>query len=219
MGFKKALTKMGLVEEDAQVTPKAKVTTSVATPVPAQTFSQLSYSGGSAGTYQAPAQIDPAISEMLNKSLQSSKLSGFDYMKFIASVEKSKSSGVSEDARFKMVYSTAQELGISKEGLVESGKHYLGVLTEDENDFNADCATFEKDEVTARETKLSQIETSMTDLSKKLAQLQQDHQTLQQEVAEQKAQLESRKSSFQATLQTFRATIEQNIQKINQYLQ
>jgi hypothetical protein len=214
MKIKSAFTKLGLIEEDVVVTPKSKAAPATA---PAQT-NAAQFTAPSFYQPTAPT-IDPAIGEMLSKSLQASKLSGFDYMKFTSSVEKMKSTGATEDVRFKMAYSTAQELGVDKTNLVESGNHYLSVLKENEGDFGADCAQFEKDEVTARETKLSQIETSITDLAKQLAQAQQDHATLQSELAEKKSVLESRKASFQATLQSFRATIEQNIQKINQYLQ
>jgi len=201
------------VEEDVTPAPKTKAAQPVAP------TSNPGYNPQYSSSYSPTVNVDPAISDMLTKSLQSSKLAGFDYMKFIASVEKSKASGVSEDARFKMVFSTAQELGVDKDQLVQSGQHYLGVLKENEDDFNSDCSKFEKDEVQGREAKLTQIENSITNLSKQLAQLQQDHETLKNELSEEKTRLESRKASFQATLQTFRATIEQNIQKINQYLQ
>lgn len=213
MRIKSALTKMGLVEEDVVVTPKAKVTTTV-TQQPASSFTPApSFNPSPAAT------VDPEFADLLNKSIQASKLAFFDYLKFISVVEKAKSTGVAEDARFKMAFSTAQEMDVDKEKLLKSGDHYLQVLSEDESDFTADCATFEKDEVTARQTQLSAIETSITDLSKKLADLQQQHQTIETELAEKTASLESRKASFQATLQSFRSTIETNIKKINQYLQ
>jgi chromosome segregation ATPase len=195
------------VEEDAVATPKTRTPQA---PVQTQVVQQ---------SYQPTPTVDPAISDMINQSLQASKLDGFDYMKFISSVEKSKASGVPEAARFQMVYSTAQELGVDKAKLLKSGEHYLSVLKEVEDDSMNDCSNYEKTEIKTREAKLSQLESTMTDLSQKLAQAQQDHSGLQQEVADQKARLDSRKGAFQATLQTFRATIEQNIQKINQYLQ
>ncbi len=212
MSLKNGLIKLGLVEEDVKVTPKAK-------PAPQQQVStQAAYTAPSVYDRSAP-QVDPAIQEMLQQSLQTSKLSGFDYLKFMAAVEEMKSTGTPEDARFKMASFTAKQMGVDKGELLKSGNHYLDVLKEDEGDFNASCDDYEKNNITARETKISQLEATMTKLAKQLADAQADHDQLQKELAEQKAILETRKSSFQATLQVFRATIESNIQKINQYLQ
>lgn len=218
MDFKKALNKMGLVEDEVPV----KKTAAQPAPAvaPAQTFTptpsgNISFSPPS---YTPPPTIDPTITEMLAQSLQDNKLAGFDYLKFISAVEESKATGVPEDARFKMTFSTAKQLGVDKTNLLNSGKHYLDVLTQDETDFNADCAQYDKKEVQSRTNKISQLEDTITQLSKQLAQAQQDHVTLAQELQDETARLESRKSAFQVTLQNFRATIESNIQKINQYL-
>lgn len=212
MSFKNALTKMGLVEEDVKVAPKKPVQQ----PAPQQS-TQASYSAPS--SYDRSVSVDPAIQEMLQQSLQSSKLDGFDYLKFMAAVEEMKSTGVQEDARFKMASYTAKQMGVDKDKLLRSGNHYLDVLKEDEGEFNSSCDDYEKNNITARDNKISQLEATMTKLAKQLSDAQADHDQLQKELAEQKAILETRKSSFSATLQNFRATIESNIQKINQYLQ
>lgn len=209
MSFKKALTKMGLVEDEIQVAKKPATPTNAA-PTPTSTRTPV---------YQAIADVDPTINSMLEKSLEAARLTGFDYLKFVSAVEEMKSTGTSEDARFKMAFFTAKQLGVSKADLVKAGNHYLDVLSEDETDFNADCDQYDKKEVQARENKISQLETTITNLAKQLAQAQEDHETLKQEVQDEKTRLESRKASFQSTLQVFRSTIEANIQKINQYLQ
>jgi chromosome segregation ATPase len=162
--------------------------------------------------------IDPSINQMLLQSLEDNKLSGFDYLKFSSSVEETKAFGVPEDARYKMAFSTAKQLGVDKANLLKSGQHYLDVLTQDERDFTQDCNEYDKKEIQAREARVSQIETMITDLAKQLTQLQNDHVTLKSELTEEKARLDSRKASFQVTLQNLRASIESNIQKINQYL-
>lgn len=210
MALKNFLNKMGLVEDEIVVAPKK-----AAQQAPAQQASNFT----PAPVYVPSPSVDPAIQEMLAQSLQENKLSGFDYLKFTSAVEESKSTGVSEDARFKMTFSTAKQLGVDKNNLLKSGAHYLDVLSQDEADFNADCAQYDKKEIQSREAKIAQIESNLTDLSKQLAQAQQDHVTLTQELQSEKERLESRKTAFQVTLQNFRATIESNIQKINQYLQ
>lgn len=215
MAFKKFLTKAGLIEEEVQVSK-----------APAKSSPQAGATGLSVPNPSAPAPqyyghtpaIDPSINEMLLQSLEANKLSGFDYLKFSSSVEETKAFAVPEDARYKMAFSTAKQLGVDKNSLLKSGQHYLDVLTQDEASFSQECGEHEKNEVQAREAKLLKIESTMADLSKQLAQLQNDHVTLRSELQEEKIRLESRKVSFQVTLQNLRASIESNIQKINQYL-
>jgi hypothetical protein len=220
MPIKSFLTKVGLVEEDVQVKAKA------ATPAPAPTVSSgrppaLPVSGStfSSMSFTPAPTIDPAIQEMLSQSLQESKLSGFDYLKFISAVEETRSTGVPEDARFKMTFSTAKQLGVDKNSLLKSGQHYIDVLTQDETDFNADCAQYEKNEVQSRETKLATVQKTISDLNSQLAQLNQDQFTLTQELQQEKLKLESRKAAFRVTVESIRSTIKSNIDKINQYLQ
>jgi hypothetical protein len=210
MALKSFLNKMGLVEDEIVVTkpaaPAAKPTQSYTPSAPQP-------------TYVPTPQVDPAISEMLAQSLQENKLSGFDYLKFSSSVEETKTFGVPEDARYKMAFSTAKQLGVDKNNLLKSGQHYLDVLSQDENDFNADCDQYDKKEIQSRKSKITEISNTIGDLTTKLAQLQQEQTTLAQELQDETARLESRKNAFQVTLQTFRATIQSNIEKINQYLQ
>lgn len=214
INFKNALTKMGLVEEEITVARKPAPTQGTAT-APGVS-APVSYTP--MAQYTPAPTVDPTIQDMLTQSLQDNKLAGFDYLKFAASVEEMKAFGAAEDARYKMAYSTAKQMGVDKNNLLKSGQHYLDVLTQDEADFNQDCNEYDKKEIQSRDAKISQIQTSIADLTKQLTQLQQDGLQLQQESQTEKMRLESRKSAFQMTLQVFRATIESNIQKINQYL-
>jgi hypothetical protein len=212
MSLKNAFVKMGLVEEEVKSTPKTptKTTTPETTTKKAATIPTF--------TPEPEPEVDPEISEMLEKSLQESKLSNFDYLKFISMVEKMKGKVSSEEARFQTAFSAAEELGLTKTNLLKSCDHYIDVLTEDENDFNDNCSDFEKKEVKSRETRLNTSAANIELLTKQLAQAQEEHETLQKEVEEQKEKLEARKQSFQTTLESFRSTIKENVDKINQYL-
>lgn len=218
MALKSFLAKAGLIEEDVPVSkPKqaTQPTPTVQAQSPAPSYQPSSFT---ATSFSAPA-VDPSIQEMLNQSLQDNKLSGFDYLKFISAVDEARATGVPEDARFKMTFLTAKQLGVDKASLLKSGAHYVDVLAQDENDFNADCDQYEKNEIQAREAKISSIETTITELNRQLTQLNQDHMTLSQELQQEKIKLESRKVSFRVTLESLRNSIKSNLDKINQYLQ
>jgi|SRR5581483_515588 len=214
--MKNFLTKLGLVEDDMPVAkakpaaPTATTNVSTGTPIPSSTSFSFSV--------PAPS-IDPALNEMLTKSLEENKLAGFDYLKFISAVQETKSTGLAEEACYKVTFSTAKQLGVDKNSLLKSGQHYIDVLNQDENDFNADCAEYERAQVQAREAKLAKVESTIADLKKQLSQLTEDSATLTQELHAEKAKLDSRKAAFSVTLDTLRNTIKTNIDKIGQYLQ
>lgn len=202
MSFKKAFTKLGLLEEDAvpvakKPQPTAQVATPVATPAPV---------------------VDDAIAKALEQSLQDNKLSGFDYLKFVAATEEMKVYNTPEETRYKMAFSTAKQLGLDVDALLKSGEHYLSVLKQDEAEFKSECAQHEKKEITAKETKLAELEAKITSLTEQANKAKEDHTALTEEVQEKKASLESRRTAFDTTLQSFVDSIEANIAKITKYL-
>lgn len=215
MSFKKAFTKMGLIEEEVVAPTKTR-------PQPTPTFSNsapASFENSHYPTsYVATPKVDDAIAKTLQQSLQESKLSGFDYLKFVASTEEMKIYGTPEDARYKMAFSAAKQLGVDKDSLVKSGQHYLDVLHQDDTDFQTECTQYEKREIQAKEAKVTELEAKLASLSEQLAQAKQERDGLVSEVAEKKASLDSRRASFQTTLQSFVTDIENNLSKINKYL-
>lgn len=212
MSLKNAFVKMGLVEEDVSASKVAPKTATKSTPTAETRRAPVTDS------YKSAPAVDPEISDMLEKSLQDGKLENFDYLKFISMVEKMKGKVSSEEARFQTAFSAAEELGLTKAGLLKSGDHYLDVLTEDEQDFNENCAGFEKKEVKSRENELKTSAANIEELTKQLEQAKDEHETLEKELQEQKDKLDTRKEAFQTTLESFRSTIKENVEKINQYL-
>lgn len=202
MSLKKAFTKLGLLEEDAvpvAKTPQRTQTAQVAAPTPTPV-------------------VDDSIAKALEQSLQDNKLSGFDYLKFVAATEEMKVYNTPEETRYKMAFSTAKQLGLDRDSLIKSGEHYLSVLKQDDVEFKSECAQHEKKEITAKETKLAELETKITSLTEQANKAKEDHAALTEEVQEKKTSLESRRTAFESTLQSFVDTIEANIAKITKYL-
>lgn len=201
MSLKKAFTRLGLLEEDVVPVAKTPQRTQAAQVAPTPT-----------------PVVDDSIAKALEQSLQDNKLSGFDYLKFVAATEEMKAYNTPEDTRFKMAFSTAKQLGLDKDSLIKSGEHYLSVLKQDEAEFKSECTQHEKKEITAKETKLADLEAKIIALTEQANKAKEDHTALTEEVQEKKASLESRRTAFESTLQSFVDAIEANIAKINKYL-
>lgn len=204
MSFKKAFTKLGLLEEEAvPVAKRAQPTQATQMTAPTATME--------------PA-VDEETAKALEQYLQDNKLAGFDYLKFVAAVDEMKAYNTPEETRFKMAFSTAKQLGLDKDSLMKSGQHYLDVLAQYEKDFKAESAQFEKKEVIAKQTQLTDLEAKITSLTEQLMQTKANHAALTEEVQNKKDTLASGQLTFQTTLQSFVDAIDANLAKITKYL-
>lgn len=173
----------------------------------------------------AAITVDKDIKAALLQSLQDNKLAGFDYLKFVAALEEMKEIGGTEEARLKMTFITAKQLGVDKTKLIESANHYLEVLKKDAVDFSSNLADKQAKNIGVNEKRLEDVEKAtnnhretITTLNAEIEKLQQEKYALTVQIADERARLENKKSAFEYTHTSLTNEIKDNIQKINQYL-
>lgn len=192
MGFKNALGKLGLIEEAVVVPPIVE-------------------------QHQA-SLVDSEIAKTLSQSLQDSKLSGFDYLKYIAATDEMKKDGGTEAQSFKMAFTAAKQVGVDKDSLIKSAQHYLDVLKLDVTAFDTDFVQPETKAIQAKETRAANLAERYATLNEQLTQINLERAQLAGEVQKKKDALTAQQAAFEATLKTFTDDIEGNIVKINKYL-
>ncbi len=183
-----------------------------------QTFNTTGYAQPMQTFSVVNSSIDPDIKNTLIQSLQDNKLSGFDYLKFVAALDQMKSVAPSEESRFKMTFIAAQQLGVDKSKLIESANHYIDVLKQDLTDFKADFSSKQTEVVGNNETKLNEVNNTITSLQTQLSQLLVEQTKLASIISENKVKLENKRSTFETTHSSVVNEITDNIKKINQYL-
>lgn len=170
-------------------------------------------------------QIDATISQQLADALEQSNMPGFDYFEFVKALQAQESILPAEQLRFQAVYTMAATMGLTKEVLVNSANHYLGVLKNKETEFLTAVDSHTTTGIGGKEKTIADIDTQIQQKSEQIRKLtdemneaQSKKTALINEISAGKAEVERVKNNFYATLKVYTDKITSDIQKIQQYL-
>ncbi len=170
-------------------------------------------------------ELDSRSVGSLVSALSSNSLQGFDYLKFKKSLLALKVMGMSEDMAFKSTYTTVSSLGINKEKLISTAKHYLDVLSRERNQFESALKNQLHQRVDAKYNEAEVLTERIKEYENKIEELKEQIEVMRKQVSDANAQIESSKekieqtkTKFESTFEYFTQVIEKDIQLINQYL-
>lgn len=171
------------------------------------------------------SELDSRSVESLVNALSSNSLQGFDYLKFKKSLIALKEMGMSEDMAFKSAYTTIASLGINKEKLISTAKHYLEVLSRERNQFESALKNQLHQRVDAKYNEAEVLSERIKEYEAKIEELTSQIAILHKQINEANAQIESSKekidqtkTKFERTFDHFTKVIQDDINLINQYL-
>jgi regulator of replication initiation timing len=160
----------------------------------------------------------------LTESMQESALGGFDYLKYVAAMRKMQSVP-DEGTRFRTAFIAAETLGVTKDKMVETARHYLDVLKGVYQNFQEMHQKGMAAKVGSKQTRLQEIDRGVSERGAQIkalmdenTKLQAEKLTLQTSIADASAELEYSKQNFEASYGSVVGEIEANIGKINQYV-
>ena len=87
--------------------------------------------------FNLPQDLDEKSVRILLKAIGDRNQEGFDFLEFLASVDKLKAMPMDESTAYKSAYATASTFGITKEQLSTSAQKYLAVLRAEYDQFKA----------------------------------------------------------------------------------
>ena len=181
-------------------------------------------------------RVDPSIQSKLQSALDGKQLDGFEYFKFKKAKDEMATIVSGEKAQFQSAFVSAKALGVTKDKLIDTAKHYLSVLDEELQEFNGDVNDKNKDEIGMSESRITQmglditaksasirklqddVAESIRKLQDEMAELQKQKSALSNEVADHKSKIEATKTSFIATYNTMSQGIKDDIEKMRTYL-
>ena len=176
-------------------------------------------------TSTVSGETNQEILESLASALENANMDGFDYFEFAQVHEKLKKSMPSEEARFKAAFTSGSVMGVTRQKLLETAQHYLGVLNQEAEKF----AQFYNDQlkrtVSDREESLTGMDESIKEkkamidqLNDEINQLTNDKSAINAEIIENKGKAEKVKNDFMATMDIFVSRINGDIEKIGKYI-
>ncbi len=163
--------------------------------------------------------------DFLENAMIKSTQPGFDYLKFKQSIEQLSSLNLDAATSLKSAFATASTMGVTKDSLLQSGRHYLTVLGEEKKQFDQALNNQVQQRVDSKKDELQKLQLQIEENKRQIARLEKQILDFQDrigksddEVAEAKSSIEQTKTKFESTYQLFVSAIEQDMAAIQQNL-
>lgn len=170
-------------------------------------------------------ELDERSSKMLVKAIAQNNQDGFDFLEFLASVDKLKAIPMDEATAYKSAFTTASTFGITKEKLVQSAHFYIGVLRKEYANFRQALENQVAKKIKQPESKILELQKDNERIDREIEKLkkrqkvqQEKIQSLAGQVVESRQKLEEGEKVFNHTFETLKTRIEEDIEKIESQL-
>ena len=150
---------------------------------------------------------------------------GFDYLKFKQSIEQLAGLKLDTSTSFKSAFATASTMGVTKDSLIQSARHYLTILGEEKKQFDQALNNQVQQRIASKKEELVKLQQEIEEHRRQIAKLEKQILEFQdkiarsdEEVADAKASIDQTKLKFENTYQQFVSAIEKDMTVIQQNL-
>ncbi len=204
------------VKQAAKDSAKPKEQRSPKAPPATSSTSRPSASGGKPSS---------KFTNVLLGAMDKANLDGFDYLEFKQSLQNLGKMAMDEATRYKSAYAMAKTMGATPQTLIDTAKHYMKVLQQEEQKFQQALAGQRTKKISDKAEQQKKLEQAIKDKSQRILQLNKEieaHQKkmekLQQEIAQASVKVESTKNDFQASFRLILGQIEKDVENMKQFL-
>lgn len=171
------------------------------------------------------SNADQKSVDFLENALIKQSQPGFDYLKFKQSISQLAGLNLDTTTSLKSAFATASTMGVTKDTLLQSARHYLTILGDEKKQFDQALNHQVQQRVASRKEELLKLQQQIEDHKRQIAKLEKQIIEFQEkitrsdeEVTEAKASIDQTKSKFENTYQQFVSAIERDITAIQQHL-
>lgn len=169
--------------------------------------------------------IDQKSVDFLENALAKQSQPGFDYLKFKQSISQLANLNLDTGTSLKSAFATASTMGVTKDTLLQSARHYLTILGDEKKQFDQALNNQVQQRIASKRDELQRLHQEIEDhkrqiakLEKQIVEFQEKISRSDEEVAEAKASIDQTKGRFESTYQQFVSAIERDITSIQQNL-
>lgn len=169
--------------------------------------------------------VDAKIIEKLLQAIEKNNLDGFDYLEFKKALKALEKIPMDEATKFRSTFATASTMGVTLDKLLDTVKHYIGVLDKENTIFLKAFEGQLQANVGNKQKEITQFEAIIKEKSERIKQLTQEITKHQKQIADLKVSVDSSKSKIDKTQNDFkvsylnlRSQFEQDVEKMKQYL-
>ncbi len=163
--------------------------------------------------------------DFLENALVKQSQPGFDYLKFKQSIGQLAGLNLDTTTSLKSAFATASTMGVTKDTLLQSARHYLTILGDEKKQFDQALNNQVQQRIASRKEELQKLQQQIEDhkrqiikLEKQIVEFQEKISRSDEEVSEAKASIDMTKSKFENTYQQFVSAIERDMTAIQQHL-
>lgn len=163
--------------------------------------------------------------DFLENALVKQTQPGFDYLKFKQSIDQLAGLKLDPATSLKSAFATASTMGVTKDSLLQSARHYLTILGDEKKQFDQALTNQVQQRIDSRKDELLKLQQNIEENKRQIAKLEKQILEFQEkilrsddEVSEAKASIDQTKMKFETTYQQFVSAIEQDMTAIQQQL-
>lgn len=175
--------------------------------------------------FNVGGDVDQKSLDFLTRALDRSNLAGFDYLEFKQSLNSLKKMNMDDETAIKSAFATAATVGLTKDKLVQTARHYQQVIDKEKSQFDEALQNQVRDKIAGKKGEVDRLKKLIEESNKKIAQIQDEIKKAQgtidnadQDIKEAQNKIDSTKTNFETTYQGILGVIAEDIDKINKYL-
>ena len=172
-----------------------------------------------------PGKPAPELTEVLFKAMEQNNVEGFDYLEFKQSLNSLKKMPMDDQTRYQSAYAMAQTMGVTVERLLQTGQHYLDVLKQEEQKFEAAVNNQKARQIGEKEQHILKLEEAIKAKAEQIKQLtveieadQTKAKQLKQEMTEATVKVETTRNNFVASYEALVQQIRHDLDNIKNFL-
>ena len=169
--------------------------------------------------------LDDKSVKFLTTALERNNLPGFDYIEYKQSLAALSAMDMPEEMAFRSAFATAATVGLTKEKLLKTAKHYKKILDTEKKQFDAALQKQMKQRVGGKMTEAQKLKKQIELIKVKIAELEEKMKSSQKiidnaaaEIQAAKDKIEGTRQNFETTLQSLMNAIDEDIENINTYI-
>lgn len=171
------------------------------------------------------SNADQKSIEFLEAAIMKQTQPGFDYIKFKQSIEQLAGLKLDVPTSLKSAFAIASTMGVTKDSLLQSGRHYLTILGEEKKQFDQALNSQVQQRIDSKKDELIDLRKQIELHKKQIIKLEKQIQEFEgkiarsdEEVAGAKASINQTQMKFENTYQQFVSAIEADMAAIQQNL-
>ncbi|MEO1438542.1 MAG: hypothetical protein AAFV80_23585 [Bacteroidota bacterium] len=176
--------------------------------------------------FSEASALDQKSATYIIRALEENNLEGFDYLEYKQSLSGMVHLNMDESTRYQSAFVTASTLGLTKEKLLETAHFYKKVVTREKDQFEAALKNKIDNEIAGKRLEVNSMETEINNkyeqirrLKEEIAALQTKIENYQESINGVEGKIDEARSSFENAHTTILKYIDDDIQKIESFVQ